>query len=175
MRSFFPLLTATLLLCASTASAQISIIGNGHARECYYEAKADGSDTRPCDDSLAGDMLVGRNLAATYVNRAVVRTNAGRLVAALEDLNRAEALRPDFGEIYASRGNVYFYQSSFEAALAEHDRGIKTGMKKLYAAHYNRGLALEQLGRVEEAKDAYRQSIALVPDFGLAKTRLSRL
>jgi predicted RNA polymerase sigma factor len=59
--------------------------------------------------------------------------------------------------------------------LAEHDRGIEVGMKKLHAAHYNRGLALEQLGRVEEAKEAYRQSIALVPEFDLAKARLSTL
>ena len=81
MRSFFPLLATTLLLCASTASAQISIIGNSNARECYNEAKADRANTEPCDDALAGDMLVGRNLAATYVNRAVVRTNAGRLAS----------------------------------------------------------------------------------------------
>ena len=175
MRSFFPLLATALLLCSSTASAQISIIGNSNARECYIEAKGDGANSRPCDDALAGDMLVGRNLAATYVNRAVVRTNAGRLAAALEDLNRAEALRPDFGEIYASRGNVFFYQSSYKEALAEHDRGIAAGMKKLYAAHYNRGLALEQLGRIDEAKEAYRQSITLVPNFDLAKARLSVL
>jgi tetratricopeptide (TPR) repeat protein len=175
MRSFFPLLTTTLLLCASTASAQISIIGNSNARECYDEARADRANTEPCDDALASHTLVGRNLAATYVNRAVVRTNAGSFDRALRDLERAESLRPDFGEIYASRGNVYFYQSSFEAALAEHDRGIAVGMKKLFAAHYNRGLALEQLGRIEEAKEAYRQSIALVPEFDLAKARLSTL
>jgi tetratricopeptide (TPR) repeat protein len=175
MRSFFPLLATTLLLSVSTASAQISIIGNNNARECFNEAKADGANTGPCDDSLARDMLVGRNLAATYVNRAVVRTNARRLEAALEDLKHAESLRPGFGEIYASRGNVLYYMNSFEEALAEHDRGIKAGMKKLYAAHYNRGLALEQLGRIEEAKAAYRQSIALVPEFGPAKARLSML
>ena len=173
MRSFFPLLATTLLLCASTASAQISIIGNSKARECYEEAKADRANTEACDDALAGHTLVGRNLAATYVNRAVVWTNAGSFEKALKDLKHAESLRPEFGEIYASRGNVFFYQSSYEEALAEHDRGIKAGMKKLYAAHYNRGLALEQLGRIEEAKDAYRQSIALVPEFDLAKTRLS--
>ena len=173
MRSFFPLLATTLLLCASTASAQISIIGNSNARECYNEAKADRANTEPCDDALAGHTLVGRNLAATYVNRAVVRTNAGKLEGALKDLERAESLRPEFGEIYASRGNVFFYQSSYEEALAEHDRGIAAGMKKLFAAHYNRGLALEQLGRIEEAKEAYHQSIVLVPEFDLAKARLS--
>jgi len=173
MRSFFPLLATTLLLCASTASAQISIIGNNNARQCYLEAKYDGTNTKTCDDSLASEMLVGRNLAATYVNRAVVRTNAGNLVGALNDLDRAESIRPEFGEIYASRGNVFFYQMSYEAALAEHDRGIAVGMEKLFAAHYNRGLALEQLGRIEEAKEAYRQAIALVPEFDLARTRLS--
>ncbi|MCH8891357.1 MAG: tetratricopeptide repeat protein [Myxococcales bacterium] len=48
-------------------------------------------------------------------------------------------------------------------------------MKKLHAAHYNRGLALENLGRFEEAKEAYRQSIALAPEFELAKLRLGLL
>ena len=172
MRSFFPPLVATVLLCAGPAFAQMSVFGNTYARACYMEARADGANVDSCDRSLQGEMLRARDRAATYVNRAVVRTNAGHLAAALRDLNRAESLRPDLGEIYASRGNVFFYQSSFEEALAEHDRGIAAGMKKLYAAHYNRGLALEQLGRIEEAKDAYRQSIALAPNFGLAKTRL---
>jgi len=118
-------------------------------------------------------MLAGRDRAATYVNRAVVRTNAGHLAAALRDLEHAETLRPDLGEIYATRGNVFFYQNSFEEALAEHNRGIEVGMQKLHAAYYNRGLALEQLGRFNEAKEAYRQSIALAPKFDLAKARLS--
>jgi tetratricopeptide (TPR) repeat protein len=137
------------------------------------EAKDNGSNVDPCDRSLQGEMLGQRDRAATYVNRAVVKTNAGRLAAALQDLNRAESLRPDLGEIYASCGNVFFYQSSFEEALAETDRGIERGMKKLHAAYYNRGLTLEQLGRIEEAKDAYRQSIALAPEFDLARARLA--
>ena len=175
MRSFFPPVVATLLLCAGPAFAQISVFGNAYAHACYVEAKADGASVEPCDRSLQGEMLGGRDRAATYVNRAVVRTNARHLAAALRDLERAEALRPDLGEIYASRGNIFFYQNSFEEALAEHDRGIAAGMKKLYAAHYNRGLALEQLGRFGEAKEAYRQSIAIAPEFDLAKARLSRL
>jgi tetratricopeptide (TPR) repeat protein len=175
MRSFFPLLVTTLLLCAGTAFAQISVTGNNHARQCYFEAASDGVSSNSCDKSLEGEMLVGRDRAATYVNRAVVQTNAGNLRAALRDLERAEALRPDLGEIYASRGNVFFYQSRHEEALAEYDRGIATGMKKLHAAHYDRGLALEQLGRIPEAKEAYRQSIAIAPEFDLAKARLSRL
>jgi tetratricopeptide (TPR) repeat protein len=176
MRSFFPpLLAATLLLCTSTAYAQVRVFGSHYARGCYLEALSDGANTDPCDKSLSGEMLVGRDLAATFVNRAVVRTNAGRLTAALADLRRAESLRPELGEIYASRGNIFFYQDSFEESLAEHNRGIAAGMKMLHAAHYNRGLALEQLGRIEQAKEAYRQSVALAPEFELAKVRLALL
>jgi tetratricopeptide (TPR) repeat protein len=175
MRSFFPPLVAALLLCAGPAFAQISVFGNHYARACFIEARADGANLDPCDKSLQSELLVRRDRAATYVNRAVVRTNSGRLAAALQDLRRAESLRPDLGEIYASRGNVFFYQNSFVEALAEHDRGIAVGMKKLHAAHYNRGLALEQLGRIEEAKEAYRHSIALAPKFDLARVRLLML
>jgi len=173
MRSFFPPVAAALLLFAGPAFAQISVLGTAYARGCFMEAIADGSNVDSCDRSLQREMLGQRDRAATYVNRAVVRTNAGHLVAALQDLNRAESIRPDLGEIYASRGNVFFYQSSFEESLAETDRGIERGMKKLHAAYYNRGLALERLGRIEDAKEAYRQSIALAPKFNLAKARLS--
>lgn len=175
MRSFFPPLVASLLLCSGTAFAQISVTGNNNARQCFMEAASDGADSTACDKSLETEMLVGRDRAATYVNRAVVQTNAGNLRAALRDLERAESLRPDLGEIYASRGNVYFYQNSYEEALAEYDRGIEAGMQKLHAAHYDRGLALEQLGRIHEAKEAYRESIVHAPEFELAKARLSRL
>ncbi len=175
MRTFFPPLLAAALLCAGPALAQISVFGSPYARACFMEASADGSDLSPCDRALEIERLGLRDRAATFVNRAVVRTNAGRLAAALKDLDRAESIKPDFGEIYVTRGNVFFYQNSFEAALAEHDRGIEKGMKKLYAAHYNRGLTLEQLGRIEEAKAAYRQSIALAPEFELAKLRLATL
>jgi tetratricopeptide (TPR) repeat protein len=173
MRSFFPPLAAALLLCTGTAFAQISVIGSFDSRACFIEAISDGADASPCDKALEGKLLLGRDLAATYVNRAVIRTNAGKLEGALKDLERAESLRPELGEIYASRGNVLFYQNNFEEALAEYDRGITAGMKKLHAAHYDRGLALEQLGRIEEAKEAYRQSIAIAPEFAAAKARLS--
>lgn len=48
-------------------------------------------------------------------------------------------------------------------------------MDKLHAARHNRELTLEQLGRIDEAKEAYRQSIALAPEFALPKARLSML
>jgi len=172
MRSFSATLAATLMLCTGTAFSQISVIGNSNANACFVEAASDGANTQSCDAALQAKTLIGRDLAATHVNRAVVRTNAGNFAGALKDLERAETLKPELGEIYASRGNVLFYQSSFEEALAEYDRGISVGMKKLHAAHYDRGLALEQLGRIDEAKDAYRESIALAPEFDLAKTRL---
>jgi tetratricopeptide (TPR) repeat protein len=173
MRSFFPLLSAALLLFSGTALGQISVIGSYDARACFIEAINDGADDSSCNRALEGKTVLGRDLAATYVNRGVVRTNAGKFEAALADLERAESLRPDLGEIYASRGNVLFYQNNYQEALAEYDRGIAAGMKKLHAAHYDRGLALEQLGRIDEAKDAYRQSIALEPEFDAAKARLS--
>ncbi len=48
-------------------------------------------------------------------------------------------------------------------------------MKKIHAAHYNRGLTLEQLGRIDEAKEAYRSSIGIAPEFEPAMTRLKLL
>jgi tetratricopeptide (TPR) repeat protein len=165
-------LAAALLGPATPASAQIGVFNNTYARECFLQALADRANSAPCDRALETEMLTGRDLAATYVNRAVIRTNAGRYKIALSDLERAEALKPELGEIHTSRGNVFYYMNDFEEALKHYDRGIEAGMEKLHAAHYDRGLALEQLGRVEESKDAFRKALAIEPEFELARMRL---
>jgi len=130
MRSFFPplaLATTLLLFCAGTAIAQISVIGNSNARECYNEALRDGADTRACDKSLSSELLVGRNLAATYVNRAVVRTNGGNMDAALEDLERAEReLDGVRSEAEEAKSNLVRFREEIRDLVNEKGRMLAT-------------------------------------------------
>lgn len=175
MRRIYPVLALLvgLQFCAGSVGAAVSVISSNFAHECYLHARDNSRATEPCDKSLELEMLRGRDLAGTYVNRAIVLTNGLHLNAALADLERAQGIMPELGEIYASRGNVYFFRHRYEDALKEYDLGIAKGITELFAAQYDRGLALERLGRIEEAKAAFRQSLELAPGFTLAEERLA--
>lgn len=175
MRFFFPaVLLAALQFYAGSVAAAVTVIGSNFAHDCYIAARDNSANTEPCDKALEIEPLVGRDRAATYVNRAIVLTNGRHLSAALADLERAEAVKPDLGEIYASRGNVYYFRHRYEDALKEYDLGLAKGITEVFAVQYNRGLALERLGRIEEAKEAFHQALALAPGFDLAKERLAQ-
>jgi tetratricopeptide (TPR) repeat protein len=175
MRRIVPvlLLSGALVFCAGGALAAVSVIGSNFAHACYIAARDNSVITEPCDKALEFEPLTGRDLAATYVNRAIVQTNGRHFNAALEDLARAEAVMADLGEIYVSRGNVYYFRHRYEEALKQYDKSIAIGITELFAAHYDRGLALERLDRREEAKAAFRQALELAPDFQLAQERLA--
>lgn len=67
------------------------------------------------------------------------------------------------------RGNAWYRTGDFDRALAAY------GEQKSPTAHYNRGNALVQLGRLEEAKLAYLACLALDPDNSDARYNLTLL
>jgi len=79
--------------------------------------------------------------------------------------NFTQALRfttdtKDLAELYNERGNTYYQQEDYEAALDDYDRAIdKKNDVAVY--HGNRGDALGELGRFDEAFAALDQAIAL--------------
>lgn len=175
MRFMCPVLAllAGLLFFAGSAVAAVSVINSNFAHACYVAARDNVVSTEACDQSLESELLVGRDHAATYVNRAIILTNKRHFNAALKDLVRAEEIMPELGEIYASRGNVFYYRHDYNLALKQYDLSVAKGVTELFAVQYDRGLALGRLGRTAEAKAAFRQSLELAPDFWLAKERLA--
>jgi CelD/BcsL family acetyltransferase involved in cellulose biosynthesis len=64
-------------------------------------------------------------------------------------------------------GVIFLQQRKFEAA--EHQLKLAIGLQpKVAMLHYNHGLALQQLGRQEEALASFDSAIALKPDYDLA-------
>lgn len=177
MRRIVPVLALALvggsLFHAAAAMAAVSVIGSNFAYACYIAARDGSTVTEACDKSLEIEPLVARDLAATYVNRAIILTTKRHLNAALEDLARAEAAFPELGEIYVSRGNVYYYRKRFEDALKQYDIGKAKGITDMFALHYDRGLVLERLDRIDEAKAEFRRALELFPGFTLAQESLA--
>jgi len=103
--------------------------------------------------------------------------------------NAAIIIKPDLGEVYSNRGNIFTNPKSdladtylergnilrdlklIDKALASYERAIQINSN--YAeAHSNRGIALRELKRLEEAIVSYDRAIEINPD--LAEAYLNR-
>jgi tetratricopeptide (TPR) repeat protein len=77
-------------------------------------------------------------------------------------------------ELLLEQAYSYKEADKFEDTLREADAAIQID-PSLAEAHNLRGIALEELGRKDEALKAYKQAISLDPEFHEAKKNLSYL
>ncbi len=86
----------------------------------------------------------------------------GDLARAGEAFSRATVLEPDHSFAWNNLGNIHFLQGDYDAAVRAWKRAIEADPKNPQP-YYNVGIALERLGRREEALDYYRQYLRLEP------------
>ncbi|MEY9589389.1 protein O-GlcNAc transferase [Bradyrhizobium yuanmingense] len=80
---------------------------------------------------------------------------------ALVWLAKVIALAPNFADAHLNRGAILIARQQLREAIAEFDRSIAIAPSS--AAFANRGSALQQLGRLVEARDSYARAIELAP------------
>ena len=100
---------------------------------------------------------------------------------ALDSLDKALQLKPDFAEAYNNRGNTLQKLGRSNDALDSYDKALQIN-PRYTEAHNNQGLALHELGRMQEALDSFDKALQLKPDFaeaynnrGLALRELGQL
>lgn len=87
-----------------------------------------------------------------------------KLEEALDLVNRALELNPDAGHIVDSLGWVHYMQGRYEEAARELERAVKLLENSPDAVIYEHlGDAYSKLGRVEDAREAYRKALELDP------------
>ena len=83
--------------------------------------------------------------------------------SALDFINKAIKINPNFAEAYNERGNVLNELKQSQLAIKSYDQAIKLNPK--YAdAYYNKGLVLHELKRIESAIENYDQAIKINPN-----------
>lgn len=165
-------------LVAPLASAQVSVIGGGLARDCYKAAKEQRVSSREgeqiCTKAIESEVMRTENRAATYTNRGVMRMRSGKYDAAINDYSVAKKLKPELGEIYLNEGAAHIFRKDFNTALTVLDEAIRLDSRELHAAYYNRAIAKEQTGDVQGAYYDFKKAQELAPEFELATRQLSR-
>jgi len=171
-------ITAIIIALAPAASAQVTVLGGGLARECYQAAKFNTgrlSDAEAiCTRALQQEMLNTTNRAATFTNRGVLRMRQGKLDSALSDYAASKRILPDEGATWLNEGAAYILQQDYEAARVSLERAIELESNDLYAAYYNRAIVREYFGDIEGAYYDFLKSQELNPDFAQTEAQLAR-
>jgi len=166
-------------LPAAFAQYAAQVFGSGYARDCYEAVKDRKHDAvkalQTCDVALEQEQISERNRAATHVNRGILFMRGGQHDRAMADYRKGLAIAPGMPEAEINLGAALYYLGRFEEAVAALDRGIAVeNIVARAAAYYNRAIALEQLGRVEQAYSDYKTALRLDPDLAPAQRQLQR-
>ncbi|MBI4401748.1 MAG: tetratricopeptide repeat protein [Nitrospirae bacterium] len=100
----------------------------------------------------------------------------GKLDEAIEECRHAIEVDPDFGNPYNDIGAYLIEKGQFDEAIPWFERAMKAKRYESPAfPHLNLGRVYERKGQWTEAMDCYKKSLALNPNYALAKRALGRL
>ena len=105
---------------------------------------------------------------------AVDHMKAGRYLDAVAVLRKAVVVDPNDDNLWRILGGALSNVGESQAALDAFSQAIAIA-PNVARNHFNLGVALEQLGRYEDAKTCYRAAIGRDPAYVLAQQRLSSL
>lgn len=173
-----------LMAIGSNSSAQNVTMfgGNSLAKECFdlsataaMTGSASSTDIEVCNKAIFHGDLTKKHVIATYVNRGIIHMAMEDYKSAARDYNKALSMSDDVGEAYVNRGNLWFMASRFTEAIADYDKSLQFGVEKPHVAYLNRGMAFEQLGKLQEAKNDYQSALDKIADWPEAQQRLERV
>ena len=108
------------------------------------------------------------NLARAFFNRGRAWSDKGQQDRAIQDLNNAIRLEPNYPEAYNSLGVAHAGKGEYDQAVTSYDQAIR--LDPNYAiALYNRALALQALGHKPEADRDFSQAKQVGPRMTPAK------
>ncbi len=120
---------------------------------------------RQAADAAGKAIALEPSYADSYVTLAVSRMHFGQAREALQLLRKAMLLNPHYPAAYASvQGQAYFVVGDYEAAVAILRKAIERNIQ-LPSPHVFLIAALSKLDRLDEARWAAEQLLAVAPEF----------
>ena len=182
--------TMATVLTSTTIHAQpaapLTIIDGDYAEQCSMAARnpqgASGvmftgsrviiSPIRICRLAIQQDGK-STNRAASYNNRGVLHFAAANFDDAMADFTEAVHLQDTLTFAHINRGNIFNLREQWAQAISAFDRAIELGIqgsdvrevRELARAHFNRGIAHENLEQLREAYLDYLRASELAPEW----------
>lgn len=119
-----------------------------------------------------GQEIKNNRLEAEELNRqAVSRTGEKRFDEAIELLNNAIKLAPEFVEAHLNLGTVHQYAGRPEIAVGHIKRGLQLDPRS-HIGHNQLGVVYDELGKLDMSIESFKTATELKPDFALAHFNL---
>jgi len=121
-----------------------------------------------------------RNTETHYsLGAALIQSNLGNALArkqlwdeAIDHLQEAVRLRPDYADAYFNLGSVLFQQGRLDQAIAQWQKALAIRPRDA-EAHRNIASAFRKQGNVKEAIAEYEQALNIVPEDSVALNNLA--
>jgi len=121
-----------------------------------------------------------RNTQSHYsLGAALIQSNLGNALArnqrwdaAIDHLQEAVRLRPDYADAYFNLGSVLFQQGKIDQAIAQWQKTLAINPRDS-EAHRNVANALRKQGKVKEAMAEYEQALNIAPEDSAALNNLA--
>ncbi len=84
------------------------------------------------------------------------------VVTSMSFLGYAQDMKPEAGKLY-NEGNSLLKDGNADGAIKKYDAALQ--IEKDYRTYYQKGIALKKLNKLEEAKDAFEESLKLNKNF----------
>lgn len=120
---------------------------------------------------LADSGSASVDLLTDWSRKALAKQDAG---LALDLLDQALLLRPQYADGYAQRAYVHFLQEDYPLAMADIDRALRFEPRH-FPALETLALIMENTGRDALALQAYERILAIYPAMRSAQTEVGRL
>jgi tetratricopeptide (TPR) repeat protein len=178
------------LYCAHGSAQEVQFFDGGYAELCAMAARNNSMANMPEPVELTGSRLgiepveictlairtadSSMNRAASYNNRGVMLFAQGLIAESLADFEEAIRVDDSLAQAYVNRGYTLIALMRWADSIEAFDRGISLGSEEQAKAHFNRGIAHEELGHVREAYQDYLKASELDPLWEEPKQELTR-
>lgn len=164
-------------LLALPAQAATIVVGSNLGNSCYKAVDRGQATERTdamCTQALADEMLAERDVAATHINRGIVRLRLGRADDAMADFNAALEIDPNLGDAFTNRAAAHVAQGDQQSALDDLNTALGMKLERPEVAYFGRAMVLEDMGRVKEAYYDYKRAAELAPEWEAPRVELTR-
>lgn len=115
------------------------------------------------DESFSRALQIDDDSSAAWLGKAKTMKRMGRWGAAIQCLDRYNSLEPTDAASWLLKGDTLFEKEKYARAIEAYDKYLSLTQAESYALA-RKGIALNAIGRTEEAKECLEESVRLDPN-----------
>ena len=155
-----------IFLGSSNLNAAITVVGSSDAHICYKHAKygyTSQSSIFTCLKAISEKTISKKDLDATRINLGIIYNNKSKPRMALEQFEIAFKNESMRAEVLLNQGNSLLLLKDYNGALGKYQASYENNLEDISAIYFNKGMAHEYLGNIDEAVSFYKKAVTLNP------------